>query len=325
MAVLLVGLLLAAPLWAQAGPGEVDFLDDRLVIPEAALYDSTQYQASGAAAGFAEAKRQYDLGQYAQAAQLFAPVVGQYGQQSATWVYLARAQFHSQEFDAARQTLVRAAEMAPDLRERLWQPLGRGLVGEVRKRANQLQAQVDFYPQRQADFAPLFQLYGFLQDSTAARELVHSAGQRRAELYRQAEVASGSLRQSYLEAAGQWDRLIASLGVAPDSGASALGAATRADSLRTTGLLRLLQLRVDYYLAKPGEYQQLFDLYLGLGRRAEAAAVVQALEREGQRLSLLAVVAPTAAEAGKYRDQTAALDSLRRQLQAQLGSPATPP
>lgn len=315
---LLVALLLAAPLWVQAGPGEVDFLDDRRLIPEAALYDSAQYRASGAAAGFSEAKRQYDLGQYARAAQLFAQVVGQYGQQSAAWVYLARVQFHSREYDAARQTLVRAAEVVPDLRERLWEPLGRGLVGEVRKLANQLQAQVDFYPQRQADFAPLLRLYVFLQDSTAARALRHRADERRAELYRQAEVASGAFRQPYLDAAGQWDRLVAGLDWPPDSAALPAAGVGRADSLKQAEVLRLLQLRVDYYLAKPEEYQRLFDLYLGLDRRVQAAGVLQALEREGQRLSLLAAVAPTAPEAEKHRGQAASLDSLRRQLQAQL-------
>jgi hypothetical protein len=317
MAVLVAALLLAAGLWAQPGPGEGVFLGDKSPIPEAALYDSAQHRASGAAAGFAAARGEYDLGQYPRAAQRLAALVEQYPQHSAAWVYLARAQFHLGEYAASRQTLARAGQRMPELGEDLWQPLDRGLVGEVRRLAAQLQAQVDYYPQRQADFAPLLQLYGFLQDSTAARELVRQAAERRAELFRQAESASGSQRQSYLEAAGQWDRLIAGLGGAPDS-------AGRTDSLRADESLRLLQLRVDYYLAKPQEYQQLFGLYLGLGRRAEAAGVVQALEREGQRLSLLAEVAPTAPEAGRYRDQAAACEALRQQFQAQLDSSTSP-
>lgn len=324
---LLAALLLAAPLWAQAGPGEVDFLDDRLLIPEAALYDSSQYQASGVEAAFAEAKRQaYDLGQYPQAAQRLAPLVDLYPQKSALWVYLARSYFHSQDFESARQTLTRAAAVMPELGERLWQPLREGLLEEVRRLANQLQAQVDFYPQRQADFAPLLRLYRFLQDSTAAQALVRSAGQRRADLYRQAEVASGAQRLSYLAAAAQWDRLAGSLGAELDSTAVAPpGEVGIADSLKQVEILRLLQLRVDYYVAKPQEYQQLFGEYLRLGRRTEAAAVVTALEREIQRLDLLETIAPNAVDGAKYRKESAVLSAMRQQLQTQLGSAATPP
>lgn len=324
MGILLVWLLLLAapPLAAQPA----DFLDDRQPIPEAAQYDSAQYRASGVEKAFAEGKRQtYDLKQYPQAAQRFAQLCQQYQYKSAIWLYLARAQFHSQEREMARQTLARAGEVMPDLQERFWQPLNESMLREVRRQAEELQGQVDFYPERLADFAPLIRLYRFLQDTTGAQGVVRIALQRRSGLYQQAEVATGTERLSYVAAAAQWDQLAGSLSVELGLTVAPPGAAGIADSLKQAEILRLLQLRVDFYLAKPQEYQQLFAEYLRLGRRAEAAGVVKALEREGQRLDLLATLAPNAVEEGKYRNQSAALNALRQQLQAQLDSTAPPP
>ncbi|MSR84070.1 MAG: hypothetical protein EXS58_14295 [Candidatus Latescibacteria bacterium] len=108
-----------------------------------------------------------------------------------------------------------------------------------------------------------------------------------------------------------------------DSTAAALpGARVVADSLKLAETLRLLQLRVDYYLAKAQEYQQLFGEYLRLGRHTEAASVVAALEREVQRLAMLASIAPNAAEEDKQRGKGAALETMRQQLQAQLDAAA---
>lgn len=312
----------ALPLVAQ----QAEFLDDRQPLPETAQYDSAQYRVSGVEKAFAEGKRQtYDLKQYPQAAQRFAQLLQQYQYQSAIWLYLARAYFHSQQREMARQTLARAGEVMPDLKESFWQPLNESMLREVRRQAEELQGQVDFYPERMADFAPLIRLYRFLQDTTGAQGVVRIALQRRSGLYQQAEVATGAERLSYLAAAAQWERLAGSLSRELDSTAAAPpGTAGIADSLKQAETLRLLQLRVDYYLAKPGEYQQLFAEYLRLGRRTEAAGVVKALEREGQRLDLLATIAPNAVEEGKYLNQSAALSALRQQLQAQLDS-ATPP
>lgn len=318
------------PLGAQQGAPMVDFLAEGLVIPEAAQFDTAQYQASGAAPAFESAKRQsYDLGQYPQAAQRFAPLLQQYQYKSTLWVYLARAYFHSQQLEMARQTLARAGEVMPELRESFWQPLEESMLREVQRQAEELQSQVDFYPERLADFVPLIRLYRFLQDSTGALGVVRTAEQRRTGLYEQAEVAAGVQRQSYLDAAEQWGRLAGSLRAELDSASAASAPPPKAtgvaDSLKQAETLRLLQLRVDYYRAKPQEYQQLFAEYLRLGRLAEAGLVVAALEREGQRLALLATIAPNAVEEGKQREKAAVLDKLRQQLQAQLDSAAIPP
>jgi hypothetical protein len=302
----------------------IDFLDEQQPIPEAAQYDSAQYRTSGGERALAEAKRQtYDLQQYPQAAQRFAQLLQQHPYKSALWVYLARAQYHSQDLTLARQTLARAGEAMPELQGSFWQPMDQSLLGEVRRQAVQLQGQVDFYPERVADLAPLIRLYRFLQDSAAAQGVVRIALERRRELYQQAEVASGAQRLSYLRAATQWDQLAGSLSREMDSTAALPGSAALADSLKEVEALRLLQLRVDYYLAKPQEYQQLCAEYLRLGRRAQAAAVIAALEREERRLNLLESIAPNAAEGDKYQRQASALSALGQQLKAQLD--AAPP
>lgn len=308
-------LLLGKPLVAQ----QADFLDERQPMPEAAQYDSVQYSASGSEAVFVAGKQAYDLKQYPQAAQRFAQLLQQYSYKSTSWVYLARAYFRDKQLELARQTLVRAGEAMPELKDSFWQPLNESMLGEVRRQAEELQAQVDFYPDRVADFAPLLRLYRFLQDTTGAQGVVRIALERRGGLYQQAEVASGAQRQSYLAAAAQWERLAGSLGRELDSTAAALPAdAGIADSLKEAETLRLLRLRVDFYLAKPQEYQQLFAEYLRLGRRAEADSVVAALEHERQRLEMLATIAPNAAEEDKQRGKAAVLETLRQQLQAQL-------
>lgn len=314
----------ALPLAAQPPGPPVEFLDDRQPIPEAAQYDSVQYQASGVESDLVAGKRQaYDLKQYPQAAQRFAPLVQQYPYKSAIWVYLARAQFHSKQLELTRQTLAQAGEVMPELQEGFWQPLQKSMLKEVRRQAEELQAQVDFYPERLADFAPLLRLYRFLQDTTNTQGVVRAALQRRSGFFQQAEVASGAQRQSYLAAAVQWDRLVDTLRRELDSTAAApTGGVGIADSLREAETLRLLQLRVDYYLAKAQEYQQLFGEYLRLGRRTEAASVVAVLEREVQRLEMLATIAPNAAEEDKQRGKAAALETMRQQLQAQLDAAA---
>ena len=315
--------LAAAPLAAQAPGPQLDFLDERLVFAEAAQYDSAQYRLSGAAVSFDQAWQAYERGQYGQAAQLFAQLSNDFPSKSAVWGYLARAFFRSGDYTSARQALMRAGQLMPELEAGLWQPLLRGLAVEVRRLANQLQAQVDYYPQRQAELVPLIRLYRVLEDTAAARDLVLGAARRRVDLFRQAEVAAGAQRQSYLDAAGQWDGLIAGLntewGTALTLPEPAGG---QVDSLKAAEVVRLLQLRVDYYLALPGEYARLFGAYLRLGRRAEAAAVLAALEQEVQRLDLLASIAPTPAAAAKFNQEIAAFNALGQQLRAQLETPS---
>ena len=165
---------------AQPPGPQLDFLDDRLPIPESALYDSAQYRASGAELAFAQGRDQpYARGLYGQAALHFAQLSNTFPLKSAVWVYLARAFFRSEDFPSARQALTRAGQLMPDLEEGLWKPLGRGLDTEVRRLANQRQAQVDYYPLRHADLVPLLRLYRFLADTTAARDLVLGAARRR--------------------------------------------------------------------------------------------------------------------------------------------------
>lgn len=318
-----LGAFGGAPAAAQTRGQALDFLDDRLVFPRAAQFDSAQYRASGGEARFDQARGQsYARGQYAQAAQLFAQLSNDFPYHSAAWGYLARAFYHTGDYNSARQALVRAGQLMPELMAGFWQPLLRGLEGEVRRQANQLQAQVDYYPQRQAELVPLLRLYRFLADTTAARQLGLGAARRRVDLFRQAEVASGAQRQSDLAAAAQWDGVIAALNAEWGAALAAPEpAGVLVDSLKTAELVRLLQMRVDYYLAPPGEYGQLFGEYMRLGRRAEATALVAALDQEVGRLELLANVAPTPAAAAKFRDQAAAFTALGTQLRARLAVP----
>jgi len=315
-------LLLAPPLGAQGKGPSLDFLDERVPIPESALYDSAEYGAGGAAA-FAQARNAYDHGHYPQATLSFAQLSNDHPHKSAVWVYLARAFFHGGDFPSARQALQRAGQLMPELEEPLWQPLGRGLEEEVKRLAFQLQAQADYYPKRQGDWLPLLRLYRFLGDSTQALALVEGAARRRAELLSQAQAAAGAQRQALLGAAAQWEGLLGQLWAEGGGAPADSGQGVNPDSVKEAETLRLLKLRVEYYLAKPKEYQQLFEGYLRLARRAEAGAVVEALEQEVQRLGLLEAVAPTPGAAAKFAEQAAALRTLGQGLRTRLE--AVPP
>lgn len=121
--VLLAGPRLVAAQEAVAG---IDFLNDRLPIPESALFDEGSYIDSGVGLSFGVDKRlTYSAGQFEEAASRFEISVAGFSYKSDIWVYLARSYFYMNSPDRARVTLERAQEVMPDLRERLWHPRAR--------------------------------------------------------------------------------------------------------------------------------------------------------------------------------------------------------
>lgn len=321
---LLVLQLAAGSSLGQRPRPAADFFDDKLPIPDAEQFDTAEYIESGVGLSFGVDKRlSYNIGQYQEAARRFEQAIGQFKFKSEIWVYLARAYFYNQEPEKAKRVLEQAAEVMPDLKDRLWQPLIDSLLEEIRRRANQLRVQVEFYSQSQEDFLSLFRLYRFLQDQQQAAGVIRTAEKRVSEMSELAGMAAGATRKSYLAEAGKWqqlaDRLRAELDPTSAGTAAPLAAdTTAADSLEQAEIIRLLQLRVDFYQAKPHEYQALFDLYLRRGQREQATGVVQALEREAQRAALEVTIASTAQEGNKYQEKAEELGKLREQLQRQL-------
>lgn len=314
----------------QRARPRVDFLDEQLVIPDSEKFTSAEYIESGVGLSFGVDRRlTYNIGQYREAVQRFEAAIGQFKYKSEIWVYLARAYFYDQNPEKARQVLEQAAAVMPDLRERLWQPLLDTLLEEIRRRANQLQVQVDFYSQGQDDFLSLFRLYRFLQDHQQAIGVIRTAEERMRRMNELAGMAAGNTRQTYLAQAIKWRDLAQRLRSELDSTSveqvpPAARDTTVSDSLKLAETIRLLQLRVDFYRATLQEYRELFETYLRLGRREQAARVVEALEREAQRVALQIGVASDVQEEGRYQERAEELERLRQQLREQLDAGGPP-
>ena len=144
-------------IWAQPRGPRIDFLNERLRIPESARFVEPDYIDSGVGLRFGIDKRlSYFPGQYEAAAQAFATSVQTYRYKADIWVYLARSYFYMRDPQRAKDILLQAVQTMPDLQERFWDPLLNSMLGEIRKRAVHLQTQVDFYTKSQGDFLTLF-------------------------------------------------------------------------------------------------------------------------------------------------------------------------
>lgn len=199
--VLLCGVLAAE---AQA-PRGLDFLNDKLPIPDSDRFDAPSYTQSGVGLAFGVDQRlSYFSGNYAEAADRFEASVKKFKLKAEIWVFLARAQFYQDNPEGARQTLQEVAVIMPDLQDRLWQPLVDGVNWEIRQRANQLQLQIDFYAPGQPIFLSLFRYYTFLGAFDSASGVIHAAESRSNKMNELAEMASAEYFPRHRQQAEKW-------------------------------------------------------------------------------------------------------------------------
>jgi hypothetical protein len=331
--VLLCGVLAAE---AQA-PRGLDFLNDKLPIPDSDRFDEPSYTQSGVGLAFGIDQRlSYFSGNYAEAADRFQASVKKFKFKAEIWVFLARAQFYQDNPEEARQTLQEAAVIMPDLQDRLWQPLVDGLNWEIRQRANQLQLQIDFYAPGQSTFFSLFRYYTFLGAFDAASGVIHAAESRSNKMNELAEMASAASFSRHRQQAEKWQGLADQLGAemlslgqqvtAPKGNSVKISpSATPKEDRDLLEETRRLQLLVDYYQGKPQDFQKLFDNYQLLAWPDHAANIIKALEREVSRTKLRAEEAQEAQEEINLLEKAEEFEQLRKDLQEtlKLNQPST--
>ena len=310
-------------------PG-IDFLNDRMSVPESELFDDGAYIETGVGLSFGVDKRlMYFAGNYTEAAPRFEASLKGYKYKAEIWLFLARSYFHMKSPEHARETLLRAEAVMPDLSGRLWQPLLASLLSQIRQRANNQQIEVDFYSPSQEDLLSLFRLYFFLEDFKGAQGVIRSARDRGVMMDQLATTVSGGSRRSYLEAAKKWfdlsEELRAELtahGIEPDAPdeqtASRVVAARDPDRAIEEETTRILQLKIDFYRATADEFRSLFDLYLARDLTEKAGEVHASLQLEIERQKLRASVAPTGQDEASALEQVAKLEKLSSELAAEL-------
>ena len=316
--------------WAQPRGPRIDFLNERLRIPESARFVEPDYIDSGVGLRFGIDKRlSYFPGQYEAAAQAFATSVQTYRYKADIWVYLARSYFYMRDPQRAKDILLQAVQTMPDLQERFWDPLLNSMLSETRKRAVHLQTQVDFYTKSQGDFLTLFRLYKFLQDHDAGIDVIHAAGDKAEMMRMLADMASGENQRTYRDEATKWDDLAAALtgelevlGVTvPPRPVKEFTRPTLPTTQHDPQLVddtQVLQMKVDYYQSVPQDYRQLFDNYLLLDMADRAQRVVAAIDREIQRVRFLADTATDFVQESQYLAESSNLASMREELQTEI-------
>jgi hypothetical protein len=217
----------------------------------------------------------------------------------------------------------------PDLRERLWDPLLQGLLREIRRRAENLQVQVDYYTLGPEDYLSLFRLYLFAGENQGAAGVISAAEARARRTASLAGSLTGEGHQRALAEAARWHALAGQLraelavrGISVpadssvnDSLAASPGPTPDAELLEQ---VRVLQLKVDFYPATPGDYQRLFTGLLALGREAQATAVVRSLDEEIARTRLQLATAATLQQEEEFLTSLDTLSRLRERLRAAL-------
>ncbi|MFH1567882.1 MAG: tetratricopeptide repeat protein, partial [Gemmatimonadota bacterium] len=205
-------LAVGGPLLAQQAEERLDYLNERLRIPESERYSEESYIESGVGLTFGVDRRlSYYPGNYTEATAQFEAAVKRFRYKAEIWVFLSRAYFFMKAPESARDALFRAAEVMPDLSERLWGPLTRGLEWEIRQRANAQRVQADYYSTDQGGFLSLFRLYRFLADTAGAAEVVRSADRRALQMHQGAGMVSAASREAQLAEAARWSDLADSL------------------------------------------------------------------------------------------------------------------
>jgi len=327
---LLLLVSLATASFAQERVVGIEFLSERLRIPESEKFDEGAYIESGVGLSFGIDKRlTYLPGQYEEAAQQFELSVSQFANKAEVWVYLARAYFYMKAPDTARGTLERAQAQMPDLAASLWQPLIASLEREIRQHAQHSQARMDFYSTGPDEALKLFRLYLFLKDGDNAGDLVTVCHDRARMMREGAIMLSGSGRSSRVKQAEGWDQLgeslaneLAAAGLVPDIEKSVpIPEPVQVPDINEAERIRVLQLRVDFYSAQEEDFLQLFQAYLYQADSSKARGVVGAISRHMADLKVRASVAPTVSDQVAIEEQIEAFQMMRNNMAGQVPAP----
>ena len=296
-------LLISTGSGAQQLVRGIEFVNERLPIPESTLFDEGVYIESGVGLSFGVDKRlTYYPGEYEEAAQRFEISVRQFRYKAELWVYLARAYFYTKTPDAAQDALQRAEALMPDLSVTLWQPLLASLQWEIRQRAVQQQAQIDFYSTGQEEVLTLFRLYLFLEDHESAADPVGVSHERARMMRERALMVSGASRKAHVDESDRWKQLgirltselrTAGLEVPPAVKSTSPQESVITEDIDDQERVSVLQLRVDFYRARQQDYQQLFQAYFDRADSTRARSVLASLGRHMGDLDVRASVAPT--------------------------------
>lgn len=336
MAQLLPSVLLV---WALLGAGaadaqqrvrSVDFLDERLTIPESARFKEADYTDSGMGLRFGVDKRlSYFSGQYAEAIGRFEEAVRNYRYKAEIWVFLARSYFYERNPEKAKEAIERASATMPDLATSFWDPLMQSMLGEIRKRALNMQAQVDFYSKSQGDFLTLFRLYIFLQDEKGMAGVVERAEAKASKMSILATMVSADSRRRYSEESDKWTALAEQLRDEMRMGGFAVPApnvlptediaGTTAEDVELLERTRLLQVKIDFYQPKVADFSELFENYLTLNLVEGAQGVLDALDREAIRVRFQADTATDYVQESTFLEKVDEIVALKAQLSQRLG------
>lgn len=334
-ALLSLAFLCAGAADAQQRVRPVDFLDERLKIPESARFKEADYTESGMGLRFGVDKRlSYFSGQYVEAIQRFEEAVRSYRYKAEIWVFLARSYFYERNPEKAKEAIERASATMPDLAESFWNPLMQSMLGEIRKRALNMQTQVDFYSKSQGDFLTLFRLYLFLEDEEGMAGVVGRAEAKASKLSILATMVSADSRRRYSEESDKWTALVgqlrgemsrANFAVPPPIAAKVedITSATAAD-VELLERTRLLQVKVDFYQPQIADFSELFDNYLALDMAEGAQGVLDALDREVIRVKFQADTATDYVQENKILEKAEEIVALKAQLSQRMGPGAAP-
>lgn len=323
---LLFWLLISTGSGAQQRVPGIEFVNERLPIPESTLFDEGTYIESGVGLSFGVDKRlTYYPGEYEEAAQHFEISVRQFRYKAELWVYLARAYFYTKSPGAAQDALQRAEALMPDLAETLWQPLLASLQWEIRQRAVQKQAQIDFYSTGQEEVLTLFRLYLFLADHDSAADLVGVSHERARMMRERALMVSGASLKAHVDESDRWeqlgDRLAGELRTAgldvPHTSAPPHEPVVTED-IDEQERMRVLQLRIDFYRVQQEDYLQLFQAYLDRADTTRARSVLASMGRHMGDLDVRASVAPTLSEQANIEKEIEEFRVLRDDLRNQM-------
>ena len=334
-----ISLLLSTGAGTQELIPGIEFVNERLRIPESTRFDEGNYIESGVGLSFGVDKRlTYFVGEYEEAAQRFEISVRQFRYKAEIWVYLARAYFYTKSSDVARMPTVavessaidaleRAEVLMPDLAGTLWQPLLASLQWEIRRRVVQQQAQIDFYSTGREEVLTLFRLYLFLKDHSAASDLLAVSHERARMMHERAKMVSGASRSAQAAEGDRWDQLgdrlagelrTAGIDVPPVSSSAPPPEPAVTENVDEQERIRILQLRVDFYRAQQEDYLQLFQTYLDRADITRARSVLASLGRHIGDLDVLSSVAPTLRDQADIEEKIEEFKVLRNDLRNQI-------
>ena len=244
-------------------------------------------------------------------------------------MYLARSYFHEKKPEFARDTIERAEAIMPDLAERFWDPLLESMLGEIRSRALDQQAQIDFYTRSQDEYLELFRLFRFLLDQQGMSGIIVRAERRAAKMAVMAKMVASNTRATYLTEADKWVNLagqmrgeIREVGSVPPEAQSPPFVYAR-ENVVSTDIDMLekthqLQLKVDFYQPDLNDFKTLFSNYMTLKMPVGARFVIEGVEREATRLKLKADISNDFSEVSKLQEEVATLDKLKLELSQRL-------